>query len=106
MVQRSDLFQRVREGVMPYVVQESGRANYRLLLFADGGCVFSFAQEGERASRQVMRAKCVLETGVSRAWIDQIRPPELTHVPQSLKDFRIDEIERELVDPNVIPNRV
>jgi hypothetical protein len=75
---------------MPYVVQQRGRANDRLLLFADRRCVFGFAKEGERAPREVVRAKRVLEARVRGAGIDQIGPPELAYVPQSLKDFRVD----------------
>ena len=106
VVQGADLFQRVRKGVVPDVVEQRGRANYRLLLLADRRSVFSFAKEGERASGEVVGAECVLKTRVCRAGIDQICPPELAHISQSLKDVRINELECEVIDPNVVPDRV
>jgi hypothetical protein len=51
-------------------------------------------------------AEGVLEAGMSGAGINEIRPPQLPHVSEPLKDIRIYEIERELIDPNVIPDRV
>src|SRR5258706_3237941 len=54
----------------------------------------------------MMGAERVLEPRVGRARIDEVRPPELPHVPKALKDFGVDERERQLVDSNVVPDRV
>ena len=106
VVQRADLFQRVRERVVSDVVEQRRGPDDRLLLLADRGGVFRFAKERERASREVVGAERVLESRVCRARIDEVRPSELADVPESLKDFGVDEAERELVDANVIPDGV
>jgi hypothetical protein len=38
--------------------------------------------------------------------IDEVSPPELANVPQSLEDFGVDETETQLVDTNVVPDGV
>ena len=48
----------------------------------------------------------LFEARVGRARINEIRPSELAHVSQSLEHFRVDEIERQVVDPDVIPHGV
>jgi hypothetical protein len=40
------------------------------------------------------------------AGIDEIRPAQLTDVSEALKNFRVGELESQLVDTNVIPDRV
>ena len=53
-----------------------------------------------------MCAECVLEPRVCRAGVNEIRPAKLSHIPKPLKDFSVDERERQLVDSNVVPDRV
>jgi hypothetical protein len=52
----------------------------------------------------MVRAERVLEAGVCSTGINEVCPSELTDIPESLKDFRVYEVERELVDPNVVPD--
>ena len=54
----------------------------------------------------MIRAKRMLEARVCRAWINEKRQAELAHVPQPLKHIRVNELERQLVDTDVIPERV
>jgi hypothetical protein len=54
----------------------------------------------------MMRAERVLEAGVSRAGINQICPAKLPDVTQTLKNLGVDELERQLVDADVIPDGV
>src|SRR6478752_9225888 len=53
-----------------------------------------------------MRAKCVLESRMCRSRIDEIRPTELANVAETLKDFGVDELKSQLVDSDVVPDRV
>jgi hypothetical protein len=48
----------------------------------------------------------VLEPRVCRTRVDEVRPPELSYVSQSLKDFGVDEAESEVIDPNIVPDGV
>src|SRR5437773_6878896 len=48
----------------------------------------------------------VLEARVRRARIDEIRPTELANISQPLKDLRIHERQRQLVDADVVPDGV
>src|SRR5688500_4580576 len=43
---------------------------------------------------------------MSRPRINQIREPELAHVPQPLESWRVHEPHRESIDPDVVPKRV
>jgi hypothetical protein len=54
----------------------------------------------------MMRAERVLKARVGRAGINEVRPSELTDVPKALKDFRVDERERQLVDTNFFSDGV
>ena len=51
-------------------------------------------------------AECVLETRVRRTGIDEIRPTQLSDVTKALEDFGINELKRQLVDTNVVPDGV
>jgi len=102
----SDFFQRVRERIMPDVVKERGGSHNRLLLLADRDRIARLAKERQGASRKVMSAERVLEARVGRAWIYEICPPELAYVPKALKDFSVDEVEGQLIDSDVVPDRV
>ena len=53
-----------------------------------------------------MGTERVLEPRVRRARIDEVSPPELADISQALEHFGVDEVERELVDTNVVPDRV
>jgi hypothetical protein len=51
-------------------------------------------------------AECVLEPSMGGAWIDEVCPSQLPHISQALKNVGVDEVERDLIDPNVIPDRI
>src|SRR3984893_17461460 len=53
-----------------------------------------------------MRAEGMLESRVGGTGVDEIGPTELTYVSEPLKDFGVDERERQLVDTNVVPDGV
>src|SRR5712691_12117097 len=53
-----------------------------------------------------MSAKRVLEPRVRGARVDEVGPTELAYVSEPLKDLCIDELERQLVDTNVVPDGV
>ena len=106
VVQGTDLLQRMRERIMTDVVQERGGSNDRLLVFADRDQVLGFAKERQRAPREVVRAERVLESRMGGAGIDEISPTELPHVAQPLKDLGVDQPERQLVDADIVPDRV
>ncbi len=40
------------------------------------------------------------------AWVNEVRPSELTNVSQSLEYLGIDELERQVVDADVVPDGV
>ena len=107
MMQRPDLFQSVRERIVTDVVEQRRRPDNGLLLFADrGDGVLSLAKERQRAAREMVSAECVLEPRMRRARIDEVRPPKLADVAQTLKDFCVDELQRQLVDSDVVPDGV
>ena len=54
----------------------------------------------------MIRAERVLEARVRGAGIDEVREPELPHVAQPLEHGRVDELERQRVDTDVVPERV
>jgi hypothetical protein len=88
------------------IVEESGRSDNRLLILADRSGVFRFAKEGESAAREVVGAERVLKAGVCGAWVDEVGPPQLPYVSETLEHLGVDEAESELVDTNVIPDGV
>jgi hypothetical protein len=88
------------------VVKERRRSDYRLVDFADRRRVFRFAKERQGATREVVGAEGVLESCVGRAGVNEVRPPELAHVAKALENFGVDERECQLVDTNIIPDRV
>ena len=40
------------------------------------------------------------------AWVNEVRPSELTNVSESLEYLGIDELERQVVDADVVPDGV
>jgi hypothetical protein len=96
----------VGERIVPNVVKERRRSDDGLLLFADRYRVAGLAKERQGASREMVRAKSVLESRVRSAGIYQVRPAKLTHVTQALENLGVYELERQLIDSNVIPDRV
>jgi hypothetical protein len=54
----------------------------------------------------MMRAQCVLEARVSCTGINEVGPTELPNVAKPLKNFGVDELQRQLVDADVVPDGV
>jgi len=54
----------------------------------------------------VIGADRVLEAGVRGAGINEIRQAELADISEPLKNIRVDEPESQLIDPDIIPQRV
>ena len=48
----------------------------------------------------------MLEPRVRRTRVDQVGKPELSHVPQPLKRPRVDEANGQVVERDVIPERI
>jgi len=102
----ADFLESVREWIVPDVVQECRGPDDRLLFLADRDRMLGLAKERQRASREVMGAEGVLETRMRCARINQVGPAKLADVAQTLKDFGIDELERQLVDADVVPDGI
>jgi len=105
-VQRADLFECVRERVMSDIVKQRCRSHDVLLFLADGDRILGFAKERESPAGEVVRPQRVLESGMRCAGVNEIRPAQLANVAQALKDFGVDEPKRELIDADVVPDRV
>jgi hypothetical protein len=105
-MQRANLFERVREGIVSDVVEQRRRPDDRLLAVGDRDRLLGFAKERECAPGKVVSAERVLEPRMGSAGIDEIRPTELADIAQALEDFGIDEAQCELVDADVVPDRV
>src|SRR4029077_405713 len=82
------------------------RSGIRLGGFTGRGRVFRFAKERQSATREVMSAKRVLESRMRGARVDEVGPTQLAYISEALKDFGVDELERQLVDTNVVPDGV
>jgi len=87
------------------VVERRGGANDRIVPLL-GSKVIPLAQHRESSTREVVRAERVLEARVRRAGVDEVRPAELADVAQPLKDVGVNEAESDLVDADVVPERV
>src|SRR5258705_356537 len=85
------LFECVREGVMPDVVQQRGELYLELFGYAAG---------------KMVRAECVLKPGVRGARVNEKRVAELPDVPQTLKRRCVDDRERFGLEADVVPQRV
>ena len=63
-------------------------------------------EQRERAPGEVVRAERVLEARMRGAGIDEKREAELANVAQPLERRRIDQLEGERIEPDVVPERV
>ena len=106
VMKRADLLERVREGVMADVVQESGSLRDRALLERDTRQLTALVEKRDGESGQVICAERVLEAGVRGAGVDEVRQPELPNVSEPLENGRVDELHGQRVDTDVVPQRV
>ena len=106
VIQRADLLERVRERVVPDIVQQRRDANVRASAFTDVAQVTALLEQRQRTARQGIRAERVLETRMAGARIYQKRQPELSHVPQPLEGRCVDQAKGERLDTDVIPEGI
>ena len=66
----------------------------------------ALAHDGERAAGQVIDAERVVEAGVRRARVHEVRVPQLLDVAQPLERRGIDDPHRDRVQPDRVPERV
>src|SRR5438045_9263353 len=102
-MERADLFERVRERVVPDVVQQSSDAHGGAGCLRDSSKGAPVVEQCEGATREMIGAKRVLEAAMGGAGVDEKREPELANVAQPLKRRRIHEPNRQLVDGDVVP---
>ncbi len=101
-----ELLETVREGVMPDVMKKSRIRNEPRLfpqLLLDSP---TFPEAAERGHRQVIHTHRMVESGVGRTGIDEVRESELLDVPLPLEVRGIDDANRCGVEPNRVPERI
>ena len=106
MMQRADLLERVREGIVPDVVQQCGVSDDEARLPVQPTRQVTLFEQRKRSSREMVCAEGVLEARVARAGIHEIREAELSNVAQPLERARVDEAQRERIDADVVPERI
>lgn len=106
MVQLADFLERMREGIVTDIVQQSCSSHDGLLFRISSAEPFALRHRGECSAREVIRAERVLEARVSRAGINEISESELPDVAQPLKNLCVDEPKSQLVDADVVPEWV
>ena len=106
VVERADLLERVRERVVSDVVQQCSGLDDGSLVRRDAPELAALPEQRERPSCQMIRADGVLEPRVRRAGVDEVREPELPDVPQPLEGGCVDEAKRNVIDADVVPERV
>ena len=106
VVQRADLLERVRERIVADVVEQRGDADEHAFVAAERREVLVLLEQRQRAPREVVRSERVLEPRVCRAGVDEEREPELADVAQPLEGRRVDQLEAERIEPDVVPERV
>ena len=105
VVRRTDLLQSVRKWIVSDVMKQRGRPHDGIVASAERPA-FALGEQGQRTAGQMVRAQCVLEARMGRAGVHEVRQPQLTHVAQSLHDTGVDQPHREVIDPDVVPQRV
>ena len=63
-------------------------------------------EQRQRAPSEVVGSEGMLEPRVRGAGIDEEGEPQLPHVAQALERRRVDQLEAERIEPNVVPERV
>ena len=91
---------------MADVVKERGRLRDRALLERHAPQLAALLEERDGESGEMVGAERVLEPRVSGAGVDEVRQPELPNVPEPLENGRVDELQGERVDTDVVPQRI
>ncbi len=105
VVRQPGLLERMREGVVPDVVQQRRQPHGEGVARVEPGAG-RLLELGERAPGQVVGAQRVLEAAVGRAGVDEKRLPQLAYVAQALHRGGVHHGERLGVQPDVVPERV
>jgi hypothetical protein len=88
------------------VVQECRHPRQHAFVAADRLVVVLLLEQGQGTTGEVIGAKRVLEPGVSGARVHQEREAELAYVAQPLERWRVDQLGRQGVEPDVVPERI
>ena len=103
------LLHRVREGVVPHIVEKGSEQDDRqlsALLRADPLQRAAPAQAGDGAAGEPVHADRVVEARVDRARIHQMREAQLLDPPQPLEIRGVDDLGGNSVEPDVVPDRI
>ena len=103
---RADLLEGMRKRVVPDVVEQRGGADKRAFVATDGGEFLLFLEEIQRAPGEVERSERVLESRMGGAGIDEKSEPELANVSEPLKRRRVDQLEAQRIESDVVPEGV
>jgi hypothetical protein len=106
VIERANFLERVRKRVMTDVVEQRGGGNDCALGGLDARKLSAFREQRERAPREVIRAKRVLESGVCRPGINEVGEPELPNVSKPLKGGGVDEAKGDVIDADVVPEGI
>jgi hypothetical protein len=87
-------------------MEQRGNPRHHAFVAAQRVIVVVLLEQGQRSARKVIGSQGVLEPGVSRARVDQEGESQLADVPEALKGRRIDQLEAERIEPNVVPEWV
>src|SRR5690606_28810913 len=101
-----ELLERVRERIVPDVVEQSAERNDAAVDVVDGFEVAALAELVQRALCEMVDADGVIETRMRRAGIDQVCVTELFDVAKSLEYGAVDDAARDRIDADRVPERV
>src|SRR6476620_4331877 len=87
-------------------MQQRGCLCDRALLEGHAVELTAFVEQRQRQSREVVGPERMLEPRVSGAGIHQVREAELPNVSEPLKYRRVDELQSQRVDTDVVPQRI
>src|SRR5690625_3395938 len=74
------LLDRMREGIVPHIVQERSEGYQTPHELFDTGDEVRIDEAREGARSEVIDAEGMIETGVGRTWIDEVRQPEVREI--------------------------
>src|SRR5690606_28607202 len=101
-----ELLERVRERVVPDVVQQR-RVRHQLLALPDlRRYAAAITERPQRLAGEMVDAERVIEAGVRRAGVDEVRPAELADVAEPLELRGVDDPDRRGVEAYRVPERI
>ena len=81
----TDLLERMRERIVPDVVQQRRGHDQPAVDLGDAAEFTGVVEHADGEAREMVRTEGVLEPRVRRAWVDEVREAELAHVAQPLE---------------------